>query len=293
EGLDAPSHRQGHEAALGDLGDDVEQCSPTVSGGCYVVEDQLVRTLLVVADSQVDRITDVLQLTELGSAELLTTRRAPVMYVQAGDDASSKHAGQLNSRQHRATTPHASYPGRRQQRQDLDVVCVRVEVERLELDQFEPSCLEVGYVACPGGHVTRHVQQPGLALVTGGRDQAGCQRVAQLGRQSGTWGIDDYQVERVWQLNILGITPSEGDVAYAQPVGIAPPAVDGRAVYFDGRHLTEVGCVVRGDGAAPCEQFESGPADPCPGDELAVEQPSGPRVRLRESSGSDGQLDVT
>src|SRR5690606_17291186 len=94
---DAAPYRQGHEAALGDAGDDVEQSAPAVGRSGDVVEDQLIGALQVVAHGQLDRVADVMQFAEFGAAELLTARGAPVVDVKAGDDASREHAGQDSS----------------------------------------------------------------------------------------------------------------------------------------------------------------------------------------------------
>src|SRR5690606_34104030 len=94
---DAAPYRQGHEAALGDAGDDVEQSASAVGRSGDVVEDQLIGALQVVAHGQLDRVADVMQFAEFGAAELLTARGAPVVDVKAGDDASREHAGQDSS----------------------------------------------------------------------------------------------------------------------------------------------------------------------------------------------------
>ncbi len=86
EGSDAAADGQGHEALLDDAVDDIDHDAAALVAGGNVVEDQLVRPLLLVARGLLDGVAGVNVVEELDALD-----DSSAIDVEAGDDAFAEH----------------------------------------------------------------------------------------------------------------------------------------------------------------------------------------------------------
>jgi len=76
---------------IGSAFDNINHRSASVGAGSDVKENHFVGALLVIAQSKIDRISDIAEFALLGLSKLNTARDMAIMDVQTRDDAFCYH----------------------------------------------------------------------------------------------------------------------------------------------------------------------------------------------------------
>jgi hypothetical protein len=88
---DAASDRERHEALVGDAFDNIDHGGAAVGCGGDIEKDHFVGALLIIAKSESDGVTDILEAAGFGFAELDATGDVSIVDIEAGYDASCEH----------------------------------------------------------------------------------------------------------------------------------------------------------------------------------------------------------
>jgi hypothetical protein len=97
-----------------------------VSTCCDIEKNHLVSTLLIISDSQLDRVADVAQATLLRTAKLHPACYGAIVHIQAGNHSFGQH-GNKNSRRFMPPGVTISFiwllfkPGRQKRQKNADL----------------------------------------------------------------------------------------------------------------------------------------------------------------------------